>query len=83
MEVEGSRHEADHDRHCGDKEERQRTLQRDDTMQERGGDAGESEQTERALPLAQPGDDVHRETASGDDQARNDNHSSHVLNRRQ
>jgi hypothetical protein len=38
VKVEGSRHEADHDRHCGDKEEWQRTLQRDDTTQERGGD---------------------------------------------
>ena len=72
MEVEGSRHEADNDRHCGDKEEWQRTLQRDDTMQERGRDTGQPEQTERALPVALPGDDVHRETAGGDDEAGND-----------
>ena len=83
VEVEGSRHEADHDRHCGDQEEWQRTLQRDDTVQERGGDAGEPEQAERALPLAQPGGDVHGETAGGDDEARHDDHVGHVLDHRQ
>ncbi len=43
-------------------------------MQERGGDAGEPEQAERALVLAQPGGDVHCETAGGDDEARRDDH---------
>jgi hypothetical protein len=41
----------------------QRALQRDHTIHERGGDTSEPERAERALALAQPGDDVHGETS--------------------
>ena len=55
----------------------------DDAAQEGQGRTGEPEQAERALALAQPGDDVHGETAGGDDEARHDDHVGHVLDHRQ
>ncbi len=82
-EVEGSGDKTNDERNPGNDEQWQCAFQGNHTTQDAERETGETEQTEWTLTLTQPGHHIHRETASGDDQAGNDDHSSHVLNGRQ
>ena len=82
-EVQGCSKQTNHQRNPGYDEKWQCAFQRDHTTQDAERETGEAEQTEWTLALTQPGHDVYGETAGRDDEAGNDNHSSHVLDRRQ